>query len=396
MIVVTYSDSSIEEYDAYASPLFDTLIGKTVSSIRIKLPPRAGHLNLQILHDSYIRELGKPIVQAKPIWTIFRNITNGVASEWSEPVKWLGEGTPGKDGKDGSDGVGLPGNDGNDGVTPHVGANGNWYIGSQDTGVPARGPAGSGRGIISIREQFYVHTSGTIPPGTTWPWLDSMPKKTEDDEGKFLWIRIKTIFTDDSTPDYSSPRVYDEWGIKDYVEKSAYLLEALREHPKVTTGLLLSKVIGMFDINDEVTAYLNGNPTLNPNAFAAGVENFGKQGLETAKAVVRHDGSSKFTDTEVTGVINALSGEIGHFAIVDGKLTAHHSYMTYLPGGIYVEVTSDIQITSGGIIISNSYGGTTGHPQVVQWNTEVTSGGVKVGEMEIRRTGIYRNGVLIL
>ena len=39
-------------------------------------------------------ELGKPTVQAKPIWTIFRNITNGVASEWSEPVKWLGEGTP--------------------------------------------------------------------------------------------------------------------------------------------------------------------------------------------------------------------------------------------------------------------------------------------------------------
>ena len=106
-----------------------------------------------------------------------------------------------------------------------------------------------------------------------------MPKKTEADEGKFLWIRIKTIFTDDSTPDYSSPRVYEEWGIKDYVEKSGYLLEALREHPKVTTGLLLSKVIGMFDINDDVTAYMNGNPTLNPNAFAAGVENFGQQGV---------------------------------------------------------------------------------------------------------------------
>ena len=80
-------------------------------------------------------------------------------------------------------------------------------------------------------------------------------------------------------------------------------MEALREHPKVTTGLLLSKVIGMFDINDDVTAYMNGNPTLNPNAFAAGVENFGQQGVETAKAVVRHDGSSKFTDTEVTGTV---------------------------------------------------------------------------------------------
>src|SRR5678815_1096882 len=72
-------------------------------------------------------------------------------------------------------------------------------------------------------------------------------------------------------------------------------------------GLLLSKVIGMFDINDDVTAYMNGNPTLNPNAFASGVENFGQQGLETTKAVIRHDGSSKFTDTEITGKIESNS-----------------------------------------------------------------------------------------
>ena len=28
----------------------------------------------------------------------------------------------------------------------------------------------------------------------------------------------------------------------------------------------------MFDINDDVTAYMNGNPTLNPNAFASGLK----------------------------------------------------------------------------------------------------------------------------
>lgn len=35
------------------------------------------------------------------------------------------------------------GNDGGDGVTPHIGDNGNWYIGSTDTGKPSRGATGA-------------------------------------------------------------------------------------------------------------------------------------------------------------------------------------------------------------------------------------------------------------
>ena len=31
---------------------------------------------------------------------------------------------------------------GEDGVTPHIGANGNWYIGAEDTGKPSRGEPG--------------------------------------------------------------------------------------------------------------------------------------------------------------------------------------------------------------------------------------------------------------
>ncbi len=43
----------------------------------------------------------------------------------------------GKDGKDGSPGV-----DGSDGITPHIGSNGNWFIGNTDTGKPSRGADG--------------------------------------------------------------------------------------------------------------------------------------------------------------------------------------------------------------------------------------------------------------
>lgn len=55
----------------------------------------------------------------------------------------------GKDGKDGYTPVkgvdyvdGEPGKDGEDGITPHIGQNGNWYIGKTDTGIPATGPEG--------------------------------------------------------------------------------------------------------------------------------------------------------------------------------------------------------------------------------------------------------------
>ena len=53
-------------------------------------------------------------------------------------------GVPGKDGAPGKDGVdGKPGAAGTDGITPHIGDNGNWYIGSTDTGKPSRGATGT-------------------------------------------------------------------------------------------------------------------------------------------------------------------------------------------------------------------------------------------------------------
>ena len=58
-------------------------------------------------------------------------------------------GAPGRDGKDGKDGVdgqdgapgkdGVDGKDGEDGITPHIGQNGNWFIGDTDTNVKAAG-----------------------------------------------------------------------------------------------------------------------------------------------------------------------------------------------------------------------------------------------------------------
>lgn len=71
------------------------------------------------------------------------------------------KGDPGKDGAPGKDGTdGKPGAAGADGITPHIGDNGNWYIGDDDTGKPSRGEQGPGA------EVFYIDLAGKYPSYT--------------------------------------------------------------------------------------------------------------------------------------------------------------------------------------------------------------------------------------
>lgn len=95
-------------------------------------------------------------------------------------------GAPGKDGADGK-----PGAAGADGVTPTIGANGNWYFGPTDTGKPSRGEKGTD-GAPGI---YY---GATQPTGDTHPvWIDPvgdhddgglLPAVTAADNGKFLRV----------------------------------------------------------------------------------------------------------------------------------------------------------------------------------------------------------------
>lgn len=65
--------------------------------------------------------------------------------EWTDLVLLADlRGEPGTDGSPGKDGSnGQPGKNGTDGITPHIGDNGNWYVGDTDTGKPSRGEAGT-------------------------------------------------------------------------------------------------------------------------------------------------------------------------------------------------------------------------------------------------------------
>ncbi len=107
----------------------------------------------------------------------------------------------GKDGKDGKDGLnphigdngnwwigdkdtGVPakGKDGKDGKTPYVGNNGNWWIGDKDTGVPAMGK--DGKSAYEVWKDYIASGDVDDPhnPGKKWD-----PKKnTERDFWEFL------------------------------------------------------------------------------------------------------------------------------------------------------------------------------------------------------------------
>ena len=74
---------------------------------------------------------GEDLPRGKSAYEVaVENGFNGTDEEWLASLKGA-TGAPGADGKDGEDGK-----------TPYVGDNGNWFVGSDDTGKPSRGAKG--------------------------------------------------------------------------------------------------------------------------------------------------------------------------------------------------------------------------------------------------------------
>lgn len=78
------------------------------------------------------------------------------STDTGKPSRGAG-GTPGAAGASGKDG--SPGADGKDGITPAIGENGNWYLGNTDTGKPSRGENGA---VPDIQ----IGTVTTLPAGS--------------------------------------------------------------------------------------------------------------------------------------------------------------------------------------------------------------------------------------
>ena len=91
------------------------------------------------------------------------------------------DGAPGKDGDPGE--KGGPGPAGSPGITPHIGTNGNWYLGETDTGLPSRGEQGPGA------EVFCIDLAGDYPNYTCPVALADINAAYE--AGKVLECRCK-------------------------------------------------------------------------------------------------------------------------------------------------------------------------------------------------------------
>lgn len=88
---------------------------------------------------------------AADVGALTKSDLGGAVNEALAQAKGSGE-FDGADGKDGEDGA--------DGITPHIGANGNWFVGNTDTGKPSRGVEGQSGTSVTVSTVSESHASG--------------------------------------------------------------------------------------------------------------------------------------------------------------------------------------------------------------------------------------------
>ena len=100
-------------------------------------------------------------------------------------------GSSGSDGSDGRDGRdGKDGEDGEDGLTPFIGSNGNWWIGAADTGVPAAGADGApGRDGVGI-SGLLINEAGELVITLTDGTENNLGRVTGEDGAGIAGISI--------------------------------------------------------------------------------------------------------------------------------------------------------------------------------------------------------------
>lgn len=125
-----------------------------------------------------------------------------------------------------------------------------------------------------------------------------------------------------------------------------------------TDGGLINTVITEFREADseQVTGLISGIQGTNkdlPFLVAGGTYAEGIAG--TAKAIIRHDGSVKFTDAEITGVIHATSGEFtGTVYATDGEFNGKITATSGVVGGFSIGPSSLVATNYDGEMLLSS------------------------------------------
>ena len=177
------------------------------------------------------------------------------STDTGKPSRGAG-GTPGAAGASGKDG--SPGADGKDGITPAIGENGNWYLGNTDTGKPSRGENGAVPDIqIGTVTTLPAGSNATASMGGTAenPLLNLGIPKGADGQGggSGNWEKIAEIIIPDDAEESNALTIN-----KDLNGQPFSLLKArlCSKFPKYTGGSTIPNI---------TFAMLNGKNTGNPS-----------------------------------------------------------------------------------------------------------------------------------
>lgn len=164
---------------------------------------------------------------------------------------------------------------GSDGITPHIGANGNWYLGETDTGLPSRGEQGPGA------EVFYIDLEGNYPNYTCPVAMADI--KAAYEAGKVLACRCAMEQFTATLPLFIPMPSADTW-----IFSGAGALHAsvsLVRFP--AQSLTIAIINGTVNASNTRLATLNDIPEYLPNQYALTVK--------IGSTTVTYDGSSSQT-----------------------------------------------------------------------------------------------------
>lgn len=169
----------------------------------------------------------------------------------------------------------LKGAAGSDGITPHIGANGNWYLGETDTGLPSRGEQGPGA------EVFYIDLEGSYPDYTCPVAMSDI--KTAYEAGKVLECRCAMGQFTATLPLFIPMPSADTW-----IFSGAGALHASGLQVRFPAQSLTIAIInGTVNASNTRLATLNDIPGYLPNQYALTVK--------IGSTTVTYDGSSSQT-----------------------------------------------------------------------------------------------------
>lgn len=169
----------------------------------------------------------------------------------------------------------LKGAAGSDGITPHIGANGNWYLGETDTGLPSRGEQGPGA------EVFYIDLEGSYPDYTCPVAMSDI--KTAYEAGKVLECRCAMGQFTATLPLFIPMPSADTW-----IFSGAGALHASGLLVRFAAQSLTIAIInGTVNASNTRLATLNDIPEHLPNQYALTVK--------IGSTTVTYDGSSSQT-----------------------------------------------------------------------------------------------------